>query len=97
MGKDWSFRYDIAKPLEDYTKKYIHSESYSADEIICGSFADAVAGILSQLYHNRDDYSDVMEMLNLVDHLPATEIDKELAIEIFDNLKRLIQIKETSI
>ncbi|MBR6405890.1 MAG: hypothetical protein IKS18_06845 [Lachnospiraceae bacterium] len=93
MNEQWSFRYQVALPLEYYGKKTFGNTSISADEICNGGFADAMIQIISVLYSDKDDYVELSSICEFLDRKTATEIDRESATRAFDEFKRLADIR----
>ena len=88
---NWNFHGHIALPLEEYGKIYIGSSCRTADEIECGKFVDTMLSILSIKFGSLKDLSDFVFLCENYSDMPASNISKEKAIEIFDEFKRILK------
>jgi len=90
----WSFHNCIALPLEEYGKAYIGSSCKSADEIECGEFVNSMMSILSVKFGALKEVPDFVDLCRAYVDIPASKIPKEKAIELFNEFKRLEQLRK---
>lgn len=91
---NWNFRGYVALPLEEYGKKYLGKSWRTADEIECGEFVDTMLTILFVKFdYSLDDVSDFAVLSEEYKDLPASKIPKEIAIELFEEFQRLVNVQ----
>lgn len=93
MRNGWNFHADISVPLENYGKHFIGETCIGADEIEGGQFVDAMLQILSAVYGSLLEVVEFVDCCRDYAGMPALNIPKETADELFADFKRLLQIK----
>lgn len=90
----WNFHGYIALPLETTGRSIMGSTFFSADDIECGAFAEAMLSILSIRYGSLKELGDFVERCKDWYDMPAREIPEETVKELFQEFQRLLKLKE---
>lgn len=90
MTNGWNFQGWIALPLETYLRGNAFKATYSADEISCGKFVEAMYMVLEDLRLSLQQISDFIIKCKPYEGKTAREIPDETANELFEEFQTLI-------
>ena len=91
--ENWNFHGHIALPLEEYGRIFVGNSFRTADEIERGEFVGTMLAILLNKFGTLDGLQDFLGLCSDYMDLPATEIPEGNAKEIFNEFKRLVNLK----
>lgn len=87
----WNFHNYIAFPLENYCRKHIGNSWRTADDIANGEFVNVMFTIIENEFGTLEDVRAFVEMCNDFANLPAAQIPKDKAQEIFNEFERIMK------
>ena len=89
---NWNFHGYVALPLEKYGRRYMGNAFEKADAIANGDFVNAMFSILSIKFGTLKELPDFVSLCKEYIDLPESKIPQEIAVEMFDEFKRLIEL-----
>ena len=84
---------EIAHEIESNGRTIIGETFYSSDEIINGEIASAIIEIISVLYPDKQDYSDLSQQCESIGEKRMKDLMDEEIEDIVSNYRRLLRNK----
>lgn len=94
MEACWNFHNYIAIPLEEIGEKYVGKTFAGAGDIDRGAFVDAMLQVLMIEFGGLDKVPEFVDDCREYDLVRGEDIPKEKAIELFEEFKRLLKVRE---